>query len=98
MERSVLNKERKREGLARKTETDARTQLSLPQVGSWIWSLALPASEDCYIHVSVTARVKEPGNSPILARAWVSKRLKKKKNHNEKNWKLVWVQMKNYLG
>ncbi|XP_027221462.2 calcium-activated chloride channel regulator 4A [Penaeus vannamei] len=62
------------------TRVDAETTdgvlwaVSLPvaEVGSWIWSLALPASEDCYIHVSVTARGREPGNSPILSRAWLN--------------------------
>lgn len=48
--------------------------VSLPvaEVGSWIWSLALPAFGNCYIRVSVTAKGREPEILPILSRAWLS--------------------------
>ncbi|XP_047476220.1 calcium-activated chloride channel regulator 4A-like [Penaeus chinensis] len=48
--------------------------VSLPvaEVGLWAWSLTLAASKNCYIHVSVTAKGREPETLPILSRAWLN--------------------------
>ncbi|XP_063590520.1 calcium-activated chloride channel regulator 4A-like [Penaeus indicus] len=48
--------------------------VSLPvaEVGLWTWRLTLPAYENCYIHVSVTATGREPETLPIISRAWLN--------------------------